>query len=154
MWFLLFLSPKPRSQVWILVYRKLTIGGLWSLPHMTGSFLLSLTKKTRNYFSTSQSIFQLSVESILGLNWCCFTSLCDWPTKLTPLSRPIRCKTEQSRLGHVCFSVLCAVWLVSHWVLIGSERSFDYSGLGFMTLNWKALQFRNIVGKTELISGH
>ena len=26
--------------------------------------------------------------------------------------------------------------------------------LGFMTLNWKAPQFRNIVGKTELMSGH
>ena len=76
-WFLLFKSPKPRSQVWILVYRKWPIGGVWSLPHMTGSFLLSQTKKTRNYSFTSQSIFQLSVQSILGLNWCCFTSLCD-----------------------------------------------------------------------------
>ena len=31
-WFLLFKSPKPRSQVWILVYRKWPVGGVWSLP--------------------------------------------------------------------------------------------------------------------------
>ena len=121
MWFLLFLSTKPRSQVWILVDRKWPIGWVWSLPHMTGFFLLSLTKKTRNYTFASQSIFQLSVESILGLNWCCLTSLCDWPRKLTPLSQPIRCKTKPittwSRVFFRASSSLVGVTLSSHWLL-------------------------------------
>ena len=40
------------------------------------------------------SKFQLSVESTSRLGWLCLTSLCDWSTKLAPLSQPIRCKTK------------------------------------------------------------
>ena len=38
--------------------------------------------------------FQLSVESNPELLWFCSSLLCDWSTKLQPLSQPIRCKAK------------------------------------------------------------
>ena len=40
------------------------------------------------------SNFELSVKSYPRFYWFCFSSLCDWSRKLTPLSQPIKCKTK------------------------------------------------------------
>ena len=58
------------------------------------------------------------------LLWFCFTSLCDWLKPFTPLSRPIRSKTQtnQSRLARACtrFPALDAGYMYVLRVLIGS----------------------------------
>ena len=38
--------------------------------------------------------FDLSVESNMYSLWFCFTTLCDWFTKLVPLSQPVANKTS------------------------------------------------------------
>ena len=95
-----------------------------------------------------QSDFYLSFKSNSRLLWFCFTLLCDWLTKLTPLSQPMKTKTKSNGLLHarifpplapvacndVCF---CSDWFMklSSLLVIGQS---SYFGFGF-TNNWPLL---------------
>ena len=111
-------------------------------------------KSIRSIFTSAgwddvSPIRQLSlnrVKSFPGLHWFCFTSLCDWSRKLTPLSQPIRCKTKTKHdlLARVFPRFrMFGRFLSFHWPLqvfsfhrIGRR---DYFGFVLMTLNRKAL---------------
>ena len=66
-------------------------------------FQIEVTKHYRKnefregvYSSIDREIFNC-VENNPGLDWFCFTTLCDWSRKLAPPSQPIRCKTKTNR---------------------------------------------------------
>ena len=60
------------------------------------NILTNLRQVCKKIGTGSESNFQLSVNSNLGLLWLYFTLLCDWSRKLVPSSQPIRCKTKNS----------------------------------------------------------
>ena len=70
-----------------------------------------------------------------------FTSLCDWPRKLAPLSQLIRCETERNHLP-VLLGRLVVFTLTSHWLsrvfsflLIGCYFGFGFRKINFITLH-------------------
>ena len=63
----------------------------------------------------SQNNFQLSFESNPELHWPCFTLICDWFRKLTPLSQPIRYKTIRSPRFPALLAVCFYFTLSSDW---------------------------------------
>ena len=94
---------------------------------------------------------------ISRLRWFCITTLCDWLTKLAPLSQPMGIQTKTNPVLAAPFS--CA-WRQLHvfasnsdWLvkLLFTPVSFgqsNYFGFGFMTLNWKPL-YGLIANKVE-----
>ena len=77
-------------------------------------------------FTNSYSSFKLRVEINRKLSWSCFTSLCDWSRKLTPLSQPIRFKPKTNRdlVTHVFprFKQFACLFLSSHTSLCDWSR--------------------------------
>ena len=56
------------------------------------------SSKTGNKRSISWNGFQLSFESNPRLLWFCITTLCNWLTKLAPLSQPMGIQTKTNRV--------------------------------------------------------
>ena len=95
----------------------------------------------------TQSNFNLSVISNLGLYWFCLAMFCDWSWKLMPPSKPIA--TWSFLLSRAWGSLRVFYRTLSfHWllviltlVLIGSCDYFQFIGfcLKWVALNWKVL---------------
>ena len=101
------------------------------------NILTNLRQVCKKIGTGSESNFQLSVNSNLGLLWLYFTLLCDWSRKLVPSSQPIRCKTKNSgdvvirvfpRFKHYACFTLSPPWLTMMliFVLIGRCDNFDF----------------------------
>ena len=67
--------------------------------------------------SKSFSNFQYSnIKSNSGMQWFCFTTVCDWSTKLAPSFRPIWvAKLNQSQIVHSCFPTRNFVYMNCIW---------------------------------------
>ena len=112
--------------------------------HLT--WMMSYEPRTRSTCSLhKENGFQLSVESniIARLLWFCTTTLCNWLTKLAPLSQPMRCKTKtiraslagiSPRLGDVF--ALNSDWFIVLFASAVIGRS-NYFSFGFSTLDLK-----------------
>ena len=85
---------------------------------------------------------------ISRLLWFCITKLCDWLTKLAPLSQPMRSKTKTNRVFaawrqlHVFASN--SDWLVVLFTSVAIGQS-KYFGFGFTPLNWKPLYSNTVI---------
>ena len=85
---------------------------------------------------------------ISRLLWFCITTLCDWLTKLAPLSQPMGLQTKTNRVfsPHAFSRALCQLhvfasnsdWLVVLFTSVAIGQS-NYFGFGLTTLNWKPL---------------
>ena len=112
--------------------------------------LLRLLSTKVNYdlnvsIDTNRVVFNLVSKVISRLLWFCITALCDWLTKLAPLSQPMRIQTRTNRafaarvfprlapVTCICFQFWLDVVLFTS-VVIGQS---NYFGFGFTTLDWK-----------------
>ena len=83
----------------------------------------------------------MSVESNSRLLWFCFTSLCDWLTKLGPVSQPMGIQIKTNRVLtarawrqlHVFASNSDLLVVLFTSVVIGQS---NYFGFGFTALNY------------------
>ena len=82
---------------------------------------------------------------ISRLFWFCITTLCDWLTKLAPLSQPMGIQTKTSCVSAARVSrawrplhvfATNSDWLVVLFSSVAIGQS-NYFGFGFTTLSWK-----------------
>ena len=114
-----------------------------SFPDCSRFFLYFVSNLCLKY----RAVFNWVSKVISPLPWFTITALCDWLTKLAPLSQPIGIQTQTNRVFAarvsprlapvtcVCFEFWLACWVV----YINAIGQSNYFGFGFRTVNWKLL---------------